>query len=229
MDVQLMLKVPRLLEEMYGIKFPVSKCASHLASGSIRCLCTSVTHSQQNAVNLYENLRALLQHSTHSSKSMEILDEACDILELNNVHILNWGSKKMAGFLDACVQSSHIIAPFLDTFVNWKIWEDETKFIVSPQDVLLLQLFADLYPVFVNRYLHWVDSDEVLICEVHRDACETANVPLDKNISTPLADALYDSLKEDQHCNIIADFDIKGTKHTITLNTKVTEAMISLL
>ena len=147
MGVQLMLKVPRLLEEMYGIKSPVSKCASHLASGTIRCLCTSVTHSQQNAVNLYENLRALLQHSTHSSKGMEILDEACDIRELNHVHILNWGSKRMAGFLDACVQLSHIIALFLDTLVNWKIREDETKFI-GLQDVLLLQLFADLHPVF---------------------------------------------------------------------------------
>ena len=147
-------KGARLLEEIYGIKSPVSKCASHLASGTIRRLCSSVNHSQQDAVNLYDNLRALLKHFVCSAKSTELFNEACDVLEMNNVHILNWGSTRMAGFLDACVQSSHIIVPFLDALVNSKIREDETKFIASPKGVFLLQLFADLHPVFANRYLH---------------------------------------------------------------------------
>ena len=59
-----------------------------------------------------------------------------------------------------------------------------------------------------------MDSDEVLICEVHRVARETAVVLLDDNLPTPLADELHDSLKEDEHGNITAEFDIKGSKHT---------------
>ena len=199
----------------------MSTCSFHSASGTVRNLCTSVNHSQQDAVNLYENLRALLKHFAHSAKSMDILNEACDILEMNNVHFLNWGPTRLAGFLDACVQSSRIIVPFLDTLVNQKIREDETKLIASPKGVFLLQLFADLHQVFANRYLHRVDSDEVLICEVHQVACEIA-VLLDENLSTPLADPLYDSFKGDQQGNIITDSDIKGTKQDVTLNTKVT-------
>ena len=105
---------------MYGIKSTVSKCASHLASGNIRRWWTSVNQSQQDAVNLYQNLRALLTHFTHSTKSIGILNEAYDILEINNVHILNCDSTGMVTFLVACIQPLHII-PFLDTLVNRKI------------------------------------------------------------------------------------------------------------
>lgn len=145
--------------------------SSHLASGTIPHMCTSVHHCQQDAVSLYENLSALLTHFTHSAKNMKILNAAYDILNRNIVHILNWECTRMAGFLDACVQSSGIIVPFLDTFldsislVNYKIQQDQTKFISGPKGKHLLQLFTDLHPVFTNRYLHWVDSDNVLICK----------------------------------------------------------------
>ena len=73
-------------------------------------------------------------------------------------------------------------------------------------------------------YLHQVDSDEVLICEVHYVTHKSVDVLLYENLSTPLGvPILYMivSIKEDQHNNII---DIKGTKHTVTLNTKVTKS-----
>lgn len=117
-------KGTRLLDEVYSIKAHFSKCSSHLASGTIRHLCTSV------------------------------------ILNRNIVHILNWECTKMASFLDACIQSSGIVVPFLDTFldsislVNHKIQQDLTKFISGPKGKHLLQLFADLDPAFTNRYLH---------------------------------------------------------------------------
>ena len=51
--------------------------------------------------------------------------------------------------------------------------------------------------------------------QVHHVAHENAILLLDGSLCTPLADAFYNSLAEDQHGNI------KGDKHTITLNTKV--------
>ena len=57
--------------------------------------------------------------------------------------------------------------------------------------------------------------------QVHHVAHENAILLLDGSLCTPLADAFYNSLAEDQHGNITAEFDIKGDKHTITLNTKV--------
>ena len=78
--------------------------------------------------------------------------------------------------------------------VNCKIQQDETKFIGRQKGFYLLQLLADLHPVFANRYLYQVDSDDVLICEVHSVAYETASLVLDESHCTPAADALYNSL-----------------------------------
>ena len=168
------LKGCRLLEEKYGINSPVSKCGSHLSYGTIRRLCTSVSYSQEDAKKLYENLKAILRHFTMSPKSRKLLNNAPDALEMNNVHILNWGSTRMAGFLDACIQASSIIVPFLDTIVTGSIREEEMMFLASPKRVFLLQLFADLHPVFTGKYLHYVDKDDVLVCEFHRVAHNTA-------------------------------------------------------
>ena len=72
---------------------------------------------------------------------------------------------------------------------------DQTKFIASPKGAFLLQLFADLHPVFSKRFLHKVDGEEVLIWEVHPVTHENANVLLDENLYTPFTDAIHERLK----------------------------------
>ena len=39
----------------------------------------------------------------------------------------------MAGFLDACMQASKVIVPFLDTIISSGIHPDEIKYIASPK------------------------------------------------------------------------------------------------
>ena len=111
---------------------------------------TSVNSSQADANSLNDNLKALLKHFAMSPKSTEFLNNALNALELNSVHMLNWGSTGMAGFMDACVQASEILIPFLDTLVAGNIRPDETKFIASPKGVYLIQLFADLQCIFTK-------------------------------------------------------------------------------
>ena len=62
-----------------------------------------------------------------------MLHEALNMLEMNDIHLLKWGSTRMAGFLDACIQAFNIIVPFLDTVISGSIRPDETKFIASPK------------------------------------------------------------------------------------------------
>ena len=50
------LKVSRLLQELFGIKSPFTRCSSHMSYGTIRRLCTSETMSQIGVKGLYENL-----------------------------------------------------------------------------------------------------------------------------------------------------------------------------
>ena len=125
------LKGSRLLESTYGIKSRFSRCASHTSYGTIQRLCTSERACQVDAKNLYENLRKLLKHFSMTPKSSELLSNALAAMEMHDVHLLNWGSTRMAGFLDACVQASKIMVPFLDTIISNGVRPDETKYITS--------------------------------------------------------------------------------------------------
>ena len=69
------LKASRLLQELFGIKSPFTRCSSHMSYGTIRRLCTSETISQIDAKGLYENLKALLKHFSPSPKSSKMIHE----------------------------------------------------------------------------------------------------------------------------------------------------------
>ena len=49
--------------------------------------------------------------------------EPLNMLEMNDIHLLNWGSPRMAGFLDVCMQASNISKSF-NSFVHF-IFPDE--------------------------------------------------------------------------------------------------------
>ena len=219
------LKGARILTETYGINSSSFKCSSHLASGTIPRMCTSVNSTQGDATSLYDNLKAPLKHFTMSPKSTEFLNNALNALELSSVHMLNWASAHMAGFTDACVQASEILIPFLDTPVAGNIRPDETKFIASPKGVYLIQLFADLQCIFTDSYLHRVNSDSVLICETYNVAQKTVQTLLNEELKTPNADALLEGLHSDRNQNIMADIKMKDAVHTVTLNSKVTRGV----
>ena len=209
------LKGAQLLEQNYEIKSPSLKCGSHLSAGTIRRLCTWVQYSQQDGKDLYEKLRSILKHFSKSPKSSKI---RCTRI----IHLLNWGSTCMAGFLDACTKALSIILPFLDTLVTGQTHEDETKYLASPTGIYLLQLFAHLHCVFTDSYLHHVDSDDILVCEVYEVAQQTAKKLTDPELSTQLAASLFNSLSTGLNDNIKAEFIVNTTNHNITLNTKVT-------
>ena len=194
--------------------------ASVLSYGKIGGLRTSVNYLQEDAKKLYENLAAILRHFAMSSKSTELLNNALDALKMKNVNVLYWGLTKMAGFLDACIQPSSIIVPFLDAIVTGNIREEEMMFRATPKGVFLFQYFADLHPVFTEKYLPYANKDDVLVCEVYRVAHKTATLLSDPNLKTPLADAFLEILHVDPYNKIKADFDVKGSKHTVTLNIK---------
>ena len=78
-----------------------------------------------------------------------MLYEAINILEINDIHLLNCGSARMAGFLDASIQASNIILPFLDTVISGSIRPDETKFVTSHKDKAF------------NACVHFIFSEEV--------------------------------------------------------------------
>ena len=59
-------------------------------------------------------------------------------IEQNNFHMLVWGGTRMAGFLDACKQSSAILVLFLDILIAGKIREEEVAFILPAKGLFTL-------------------------------------------------------------------------------------------
>ena len=158
-------------------------------------------------------------------KCTEFLNNALNALELNSVHMLNWSSTRMAGFMDACVLASEILIPFLDTLVAGNIRPDETKFIASPKGLYLIHLLADLQCIFTDSYLHRVGSDSVLLCETCSVAQKTVQTLLSEERKTPNTDALLEGLHSDRNQNIMADIKMKDAVHTAALNSKVTRGV----
>ena len=111
---------------------------------------TSETSGQKDAKNLYENHRKLLKHFAMSPKSTELLNNALYAMEMNDIHLLNWGSTRMAGFLHAFMHASKIIVLFLDTIISSGILPDETKYIASPKGrhYFICYVLIHIFPVF---------------------------------------------------------------------------------
>ena len=137
--------------------------------------------------------------------------------------MLVWEGTRMAGFLDGCKQSSSISVPFLGTLIAGQIRKEEPAFILCAKGLYTLELFADLNPIFANQYLHCVDSDKVLSCEVHGVARLTADNLIGPTLKTPKADKIFDNLHTDENDNVLVTLmDIQGTCHTHLLNEKLT-------
>ena len=96
-------------------------------------------------------------------------------------------------------------------------------FIEYLQGIYLAQFFADLKKGNANQYLHHVDSDKLLICEIYAVAQNTT-APLadNNNIVTSKADAILNNLAVDRFSNINLEIEMNNLIHKLTLNTKVT-------
>ena len=88
----------------------------------------------------------------------------------------------------------------------------------------MLQLMHDLHPLFTYSFLHCVDSDKILSCEVFQIAEKTAMALESPNLATPMAMMIHDGLSEDAETNDVTATITKedDSIHTFTLMTKVT-------
>ena len=85
--------------------------------------------------------------------------------------------------------------------------------------------FADLHPVFANKFLHCVDSDTILICEAYNVVAEkTASIIKDPALlKTPKAYDFISNLDTDKFYNITLDLRTQENNvHKLTLNSKIT-------
>lgn len=119
-------------------------------------------------------------------------------------------------------QSSAILVPFLDTLIARKIQEEGTGIILSVKGLFALELFSNLHSIFTNQYLHCVDNDRVLSCEVYAVAHCTAEKLIQSTLPTPNPDKIFNSLHLDQNNNVLVTLeDSLGPQTTHILNEKL--------
>ena len=88
--------------------------------------------SQLDTKALYGSLRSVLKTISVSLKSNDFLNLALEKIGINDVHLLNWGSTRMADFLNACICASSIVVPFIDVMVNANVYSDLSMVFFSP-------------------------------------------------------------------------------------------------
>ena len=87
-----------------------------------------------------------------------------------------------------------------------------------------MQLFADLNPVFANKFLHCVDSETILILKLTMYAEKTANIIKDPALlKTPKADDFISNLDTDEFDNTKMELRTQENNvRKLTLNSKIT-------
>ena len=122
----------------------------------------------------------------------------------------------MAGFFDGCKQPFNILVPFLDMLIAGNIREGEAAYILKSKGLCILEIFADLHPIFSNLYLQCVDSDKILSCKVF-------NVVKATTSKIVKVEKIHDNLYLDKNKNVLVTFeDPLGGKHTQLLKEKIT-------
>ena len=109
----------------------------HLLDAALTCpMAQFVVYVHQRLsvrLMLNDSMRILKPYWNIFLQAPKVVKWSMSMLEINDIHLLNWGSTHMAGFLDVCIQASNIIVPFLDTIISGSIQSDETKFLTSPK------------------------------------------------------------------------------------------------
>ena len=66
-------------------------------------------------------MKALMKCFPFNPKSIEMLQEALNMSVINDIHLLNRSSNRMAGFLNDCIQASNTRLGFLEENISGSI------------------------------------------------------------------------------------------------------------
>ena len=158
----------RNLSKKYGILSPSIRCVVHAADGTIKRMVNSKTMNVDYVSEFLPFYRTILRHFQQSGKSLAILNDALQFLEMKPVHLMTFCPTRMNYLLQSCDQVAKILVAICDVLATADIKEEERAYFMSPKGMIILHLLADLEPVYTKEYLRKLDVDKGLIIEVYR-------------------------------------------------------------
>ena len=210
------IKAVCVLQELYGIKAPGFRCAAHVASGVVRRAITSKTMNVPELTTLYETIRTIVKHFESSIKNKETLDQAMENLELTPIHIMSWCQTRMVHFLTVCKVLNDSLAGVYDVMATMGVRPEERDLLFTAQNVFLVKIISCLEPTFMESFMRPIDRTSLLVTEVFAIGEKIVSKITDHD--TTGADEFLDSLRFDNHGNMLGSLKIKGNKHDIQLS-----------
>ena len=205
-----------LLGKQVGLLTPTTRCSSHAAHGSIRRLSSSKTMCVQEVVDYTTHLKPVLKHFKNSGKSLSLLNDALEVLEMKKLHTMTWCPTRMGFLLVASKRAEEMLVPIFDVVNSCTIQQEHKSYFLSPKSLVIMHLLADIEPIFMAKYLKRVDGDK---CTIIDSFHETENMvsELDK-LEPELFNSLLDGLEEDDAGNVNLRKVVDGTEHLLRLN-----------
>ena len=104
----------------------------------------------------------LVKHFATCCKSKELLDEAINMHELKEIHLLSWCSTRMTRFLTACLSFNEIIIPVYNTMFTNNFTKEERDNPFTAENIYMVKLMCDINEIFYVEYLQKKDVSNAL-------------------------------------------------------------------
>ena len=206
-----------LLVEKLGLLSPSARCSAHAAHGSMKRLAGSKTMCVQEVVEYAAQIRPVLKHFKNSGKSLSLLNDELNLLEMKQMKAMLWCPTRMGYLLTSSKRCTEMLVPLIDVLVSCDFKKEDASYFMSPKCHGIMHLLADVEGVFMKNFIRRLDGDNALIIDVFN---ESANVitTLDE-LELKTFDSFVDGITEDEWGNVLLSTKIPtGENHNLTLN-----------
>ena len=195
------IKAARVMAVLYGLLTPDYRCFAHSIDGCWKRIARSETMCVETVKKLYEALKLVVKHFKSSGKSLELLNESMEVLEMSKgVHLMNWCATRMAHFLAACERFNVLLVPVYYTMYTANLKPEERDNLFHVDNIYTMKVVADIHGLMHNKLLRSGDKTECLVSTAYASANATATKVT--SMDCPTADKFLDSLSIDENGNL---------------------------
>ena len=189
------------LVDYIGLVTPSARCTSHAADGSMKRMTNSVRYCVEEVKEFVQNFRVILRHFKLSGKSTSLLNNALDLLEMKEVHMMTFCPTRMSYILSSAKQVLELIVPICDVMATADIKPENRSIFMTPKSFTILHILADVETIFVKYFLRTRDRDDALIIEAYHTSLAMVD-QLNSAFRSTKLDKFLDLISEDEFGNI---------------------------
>ena len=151
------------LTEYLGFLSPSIRCVVHAPDGSVKRMTNSKTMNFPDLSEFIPTLQAILRYFQLSGRSTALLNKALEMMDTKTIHMMTYCPTQMSYLLTASTQIVNLLVPLCDALATANIKKEERSLFMSPKEMILVHLLADLKKIFFNNYLKILDYHDGFI------------------------------------------------------------------